>query len=317
MWKDREAFIHMERQPVISPNSRIATIGSCFAAEIAAAMERLGLQGAMHPTGLFYTSTTVRQEIERVFGGWDARLDEPLWRVKGGWVHPFKDYQSVFPNEADCAAWSDDLDRRGDKLFRTADVIVITLGLIEAWRNPKTGCHYRQIPHPEVFPTLGCIFSRLSVADMLDDLERIWQVLHENTKARLILTVSPVPLHATMTRHDVRVANTESKARLRAAVSEFVEQHSDVLYFPSFEMVTTAERLSDFMLEDGRHVSRRGVDFILQQFLMTFGEAGIQIPEVDTSWLTAPAKTAERVQPESRGPGRIVLERLGRLMRRT
>jgi hypothetical protein len=135
-------------------------------------------------------------------------------------------------------------------------------------------------------------FYRVTVGDMLDDLSHIYGMVKAHTRARMIVTVSPVPLHATFTPLDVRVANTESKARIRAAVSEFVERHPDVSYFHSYEMVTTAERLSDFMLEDGRHVSSLAVDYILQQFLAQYATSDVPVPAVDTSFLTPPAKTA-------------------------
>lgn len=236
-----------------------------------------------------------------MFGGWPAYRREPLWQTSAGIVHPFKDYQRVHSTEAEALTWSDGLDREGEQLFCTADVIVVTLGLIEAWRHPATGNYFRQIPHPDVFPQLKPEFVRLTTADMLDDLQVIRDVIRAHTSAALVLTVSPVPLHATVTPLDVRVANVESKHRIRAAVSEFVEAYPDVHYFHSYEIVTTAERLSDFMLADGRHVSRPGVDYIVQQFVSTFGAEGLTVPETDLTWLTPPAKTAARLPPARPG----------------
>lgn len=297
-WKDRAGDVRAARIPLITPTKRIATIGSCFARELADGMGRLGLQGAMHPTGLYYTSRSIRQEIQRVFGEWPSYHDEPLWKVAGGFTHPFKDYKRAYPTEAEVMGWSDDLDARADELFRRADVVVITLGLIEAWMNPRTGNYFRQIPDPVVFEEVAPRFTRLSVGEMLDDLEEIRRLIRVHTRAEIILTVSPIPLHSTMTALDVRVANVESKSRIRAAVSEFGERNTDVHYFHSYDIVTAAERLSDFMLEDGRHVARKAVDHILRQFMLTFAAEGVKIPEVDTSWITAPTKIAAR--PEVR-----------------
>jgi hypothetical protein len=297
MWKDRKKHIQCPRIPLISSTNRIATIGSCFAAELAKAMDRLQLNGAMHPTGLFYNTRSIRQEIERIFGIWTGYDQEPYWRVNGGFVHAFKDYKRVFPTEEALQIWSDELDRQAVELFRMADIVVITLGLTEAWMQPQTGNYYRQIPHPDVFGSLGAVFHRLSVAQMMDDLTAIRAVLSQNTAAELILTVSPVPLQATLTPLDVRVANCESKSRIRAAVSEFIDRFPDVHYFSSYEIVTTAERLSDFMREDGRHIHRHAVDYILQQFLIQFACDDLAVPELDTTWLTAPSKIAARPRP--------------------
>ena len=90
MWKDRTTSICFQREPLITRSTRIATIGSCFAAEIAKAMSRLGLRGAMHPGGLFYTSRSIRQEMMRIFSNDSRMRDEPLWKVRSGYVHPFQ-----------------------------------------------------------------------------------------------------------------------------------------------------------------------------------------------------------------------------------
>jgi hypothetical protein len=278
-------------------------------------MDRLGLNGAMHPAGLFYTTRSIRQEMERIFGGWPGYRSEPAWSTSAGFVQPFKNLRKAYSTPAELAAWSDAIDFEADTLFKSADVVVITLGLIEAWRNRKTGNYYRQIPHPQVFPTLDVEFRRLTVADMLEDLHVIRRLLREHTRAEIIVTVSPVPLHATFTPLDIRVANTESKARIRAAVSQFVEECPDVHYFHSYEIVTTAERLSDFMLEDGRHVSRPAVDYILQSFLRQFAAQDVPVPDVDSSWLTPPAKLAAK--PERPAQRRLPIhQRLWRGMRR-
>lgn len=294
MWKDRRAQIQWTPTPLIGPETRMATIGSCFAAEIAAAMTRFKLNGAMHPGGLFYTTRSIRQEIERIFGGWPQYKDEPYWKVQDGYVHPFKNYSKSFADPDGLRAWSDGVDADADRLFRSADLLVITLGLIEAWMNPVTGSVYRQIPHPEPFPSLGARFYRLTVMDMIEDLARIRDVVRQNTNAQIIVTVSPVPLQATLMPLDVRVANMESKSRIRAAVSEIVDRYPDVHYFHSFELVSTAERFSDFMREDGRHVRPQAVDYILDQFLQMFGRAGIHRPPLDASWITGPGKTKQR-----------------------
>ena len=101
-----------------------------------------------------------------------------------------------------------------------------------------------------------------------------------------MLTTSPVPLHATFTDLDVRVANTESKSRIRAAVSEFVDRHPDVHYFHSYEMVVTAERQSDYYRDDGRHVHRHAVRYIVSEFLRLFADPVLHLADVDGSWLT-------------------------------
>jgi hypothetical protein len=256
----------------------------------------------MHPAGLFYSTTTVRQALERVVGGWTEEDAEPLWRVGGGFVDPFRDYDTIYPDEAALLSARATVETRATDLFKGAGVVVVTLGLIETFRNPATGNTYRGIPHPSVFPSLGAEFHRLTVSEMLADLERIRVVIREQLGAEMVVTVSPVPLHTTFTPLDVRVANMESKSRIRAAVSEFIDRHADVGYFHSYDMVMTAERQSDYYRDDGRHIHRHAVRYIVSEFLRLFGEPSIQLTDADSSWLTAIDKTAAIPTPEPKPP---------------
>ncbi len=292
MWKDRGVPYRASAPTLVRTDTKIATIGSCFATELARGLGKMGLEGGQHPAGLFYNTRSIRQELERIAGGWPQRNDEPWWPVDAGWAHPFKDVTRHFAEASDIQAWSDELDTAADVLFRHADVVVVTLGLIEAWRNPSTQNVYRQIPHPQAFGRVEAEFFRLTQADMLDDLQAIRRCVREVLGAQLVLTVSPVPLVATMTPLDIQVANTESKSRIRSAVSEFVAQHDDVHYFHSYELVTTAEVSSDFMKEDGRHVHARAVQYILSDFLRVFADAELAPKSVDTSWMHTATKTA-------------------------
>lgn len=291
-WSDRALVIHAPSQQLVGPTSKVATIGSCFAKELADMMGEVGLHGAMHPGGLFYSTATIRQELEHLAGGWAERDAEPLWHVGDGRVDPFRDYDTIYPDEAALRAARVVADSKAEALFRGADVVVVTLGLIETWRSPQTGNTFRQIPHPAVFSELQPAFHRLTVAEMLDDLEGIRAVVRDTLGAALVVTTSPVPLHATFTSLDVRVANMESKSRIRAAVSEFADRHADIQAFHSYEMVVTAERQSDYFREDGRHVHRHAVRYIVSEFLRVYADPSLHIRDVDTSWLTPIAKTA-------------------------
>jgi hypothetical protein len=302
-WSKRELVIRALERALIGPTTKVATIGSCFASELAAMMGDAGIVGGMHPGGLFYSTATIRQELERIGGGWTERAGEPSWRVGQGYVDPFRSYDDIHPDEATLVESRQAADDAADALFRDPKVVVATLGLIETWRNPKNGNTYRQIPHPAVFREVAPEFHRLTVGEMLDDLERIRVVVRDRLQADLIVTTSPVPLHSTFTDLDVRVANVESKSRIRAAVSEFIDRHRDVHYFHSYEMVVTAERQSDYYRDDGRHVHRHAVRYIVSEFLRLFGTPEVQLSDIDSSWLTPITKTApiptreERLKP--------------------
>src|SRR6187549_3174872 len=87
-WSERTLEMRAPESVVIRPDTRVATIGSCFAEELAKMMAKVNVNGAMHPSGLFYSTASIRQELESLAGGWRERDDEPLWRTPGGLVDP-------------------------------------------------------------------------------------------------------------------------------------------------------------------------------------------------------------------------------------
>src|SRR5262249_41544891 len=97
------------------------------------------------------------------------------------------------------------------------------------------------------------------------DLLRTW-----NPEIRIIVSVSPVPLHATFRAADthVVVANGHSKAVLRVAAEEFVKRNRDVYYMPAYEVVMHCTRHP--WDEDQRHVSREAVANVMKVFRSLF-----------------------------------------------
>jgi hypothetical protein len=321
-WSDRALVIGAPGEVIVRPGTRVATIGSCFAAELAAMLSEVGIQGAMHPAGLFYSTATIRQEMARLAGGWPERAAEPEWRLPNGLVDPFRDYDTVYADAAALDAARAEADAAADAVFRDVGVVVVTLGLIETWRSAVTGSTFRQIPHPGVFADLRPEFHRMTVAEMVDDLEQIRAVIRDRLGAEMVVTVSPVPLHTTFTPLDVRVANSESKGRIRAAVSEFIDRHPDVHYFHSYEMVVTAEKQSDYFRDDGRHIERRAVRYIISEFLRLFADPALHLADVDASWLTpiektAPTPSKPRAAAKPPAPPAPFWRRVARRARRT
>ena len=164
--------------------------------------------------------------------------------------------------------------RQLTELFQNARrcrVITITLGLIEAWHDRATGLYTNASP-----PSLRSDPDRfelrvLDFSDIMAALERIHALLaaHCRPDHRLVVTVSPVPLEATFTGQDVVIANTHSKALLRAAAAEWCAKHENLHYFPSFEIVTNSDRDLAWR-KDGRHVSQELVGHIMDVFVETY-----------------------------------------------
>lgn len=144
------------------------------------------------------------------------------------------------------------------KLIREARVIIITLGLAEAWFDKEYGIYMNSMPLKATADRYEGRFEfhLLEYNEILNSLRELISILENfgHPDFRILLTVSPVALGSTLTLNDAFVANTYSKAVQRAAVEQFCLEHPRVDYLPTYESVTLSER-SVAWREDGAHVS--------------------------------------------------------------
>ena len=159
----------------------------------------------------------------------------------------------------------DSLNRR----IRKCRVVVITLGLIETWRDELTKMHLCRAPgrhfmirHPERFT-----FHVLSYEENFQWLEETHSLLsnHCPQDLEIVITVSPVPCLATFTDRDVVLANSFSKSMLRTAAESFAALHENVHYFPSYEIVMNSDPQIAWKA-DRRHVESIMVNHITKIF---------------------------------------------------
>jgi len=116
-------------------------------------------------------------------------------------------------------------------------------------------------------------FHNLTVGESIADLIDIHDfILDRNSRARFIITVSPVPLAATASGEHVLSATTLSKSILRAAAGEFAANRANVAYFPSYEIITGGFTRGAYFSGDLRSVTESGVAHVMQLFLKHYGE---------------------------------------------
>src|SRR5206468_1674765 len=103
-------------------------------------------------------------------------------------------------------------------------------------------------------------FINFSVHDVIADLNRFLDQLRDvNPEAKVILTVSPVPLVATYEDRHVLQATTYSKAVLRVSAETIRTENQNVDYFPSYEIITGQFNRGRYFEDDLRSVKPEGV----------------------------------------------------------
>ncbi|MFM9937658.1 MAG: GSCFA domain-containing protein, partial [Novosphingobium sp.] len=112
-----------------------------------------------------------------------------------------------------------------------------------------------------------------------------WAILKAvNPGARMLLTVSPVPLIATATDQHVLPATIYSKSVLRAVAGDLAADHAEIHYFPSYELIIGHPSRGMFFDPDLREVNDFGVNLVMNQFFTgglaaEFGLPGHQADE--------------------------------------
>lgn len=155
-----------------------------------------------------------------------------------------------------------------------ADVVVVALGYTGSWYdnqdrifvNRSPGASSRTLRRGDRYS-----FQNLDALQVAGALADIAAHVHAATggRARMILTTSPVPLHATFTDRDVICANPYSGSTLLSAAVELASNHDWIDYYPSYEMLMGTDRDLAW-LEDGVHVKPGLIDQVVSRFTQAY-----------------------------------------------
>jgi hypothetical protein len=288
----------------ISATDAIATAGSCFAQHVALRLREAGLRHleieTAHPIlpaktaeafgygpfsaryGSIYTARQLLQLFRRAYGRFTPAED--VWEdaATGHLYDPFRPtiQPGGFPTRLEY-----ELDRKRHfaairEMFETLDVFIFTLGLTECWSAKADGAVYPLCPGVAAgrFDPDKHEFQNFGVREVAGDLDAFLAELRAvNPKSRLILTVSPVPLAATAEPRHVWTSTTLSKAVLRLAAEE-IAQRAGVVYFPSYEIITSPAARGNYFEADLRSISAAGVDHVMRIFFTHMVDADTDNP---------------------------------------
>jgi hypothetical protein len=274
----------------ITPSDRIVTAGSCFAQHIARHLRERGFNYFVtepaHPVldaetaelfnygvysaryGNIYSVRQLLQLFLRSHG--EFTPCEPAWAGGGAFFDPFR--PQIQPDGF--ATFEEFTVDRTQHLaavrraFAELDVFIFTLGLTECWESRQDGAVFPICPGVSAgsFDPDQYRLRNTSVEENVADLRQFVTALRAvNPAARIMLTVSPVPLVATAEAQHVLVATTYSKSVLRVA-ADVVCRSEDVAYFPSYEIITGPHARGLYFAQDCRSVTESGVRHVMRCF---------------------------------------------------
>lgn len=264
-------------QHLIDYHSKVVSLGSCFAENMAKQFDYFKFQNSCNPFGIIFNPVSLEKIIKRgvekhFFTEKDIFFHNNLWHsyeVHSELSHPDKGYFLAQLNALVEAFYLQ---------ISESSHLIITYGTSWIYRNIESNkivanCH--KVPQKQFAKEL------LSVATIEKSIQNsIGLIQNINPDCKFIFTVSPV-------RHikDGFTENTLSKSHLISAIYQVLGDAAicnlqSVIYFPSYEIMMDELRDYRFYTEDMLHPNAVAVDYIWQRFKETnISEAAFAVME--------------------------------------
>jgi hypothetical protein len=238
----------------IDYHSKIVSLGSCFAVNMAEKLDFFKFENTCNPFGIIFNPVSIEKLVYRI----TQQLfytENDIFFHNESW-HCYEAHSEL--SHSNKAAFLNSLNRQ----ICDASHFIITLGTSWVYRNIETNeivanCH--KVPQKQFKKEL------LSVEIIEQSIQNSIALIHKvNPNANFIFTVSPV-------RHikDGFIENQVSKAHLIAALQTAISHLPSATYFPSYEIMMDELRDYRFYAEDMLHPSRVAIDYIWERFKET------------------------------------------------
>jgi hypothetical protein len=243
----------------IDYNSKILSLGSCFAENMGEKFSYYKFQDIVNPFGIIFNPVSIEKLINRVvnrylFSEAEIFFHNDLWHcydVHSELSNPDKEIFLRNLNQV--------LEETHNQLVQ-ASHIIITYGTSWFYALQSSGvvvanCH--KMPQSQFEKAIISVKdSEIYIQKTIDLIRKI------NPDCTLIFTVSPV-------RHikDGFVENNVSKAHLLSALYTIIKHKQETInYFPSYEIMMDELRDYRFYAEDMLHPSQTAIDYIWERF---------------------------------------------------
>jgi hypothetical protein len=277
----------------ITKNTRIATVGSCFARHISPHLKSNGydfldveppppdLPVSLHQKygysaysaryGNIYNVRQLFQLAQEVAGEWTPQ--NYIWEKNGKFHDALR--PTVEPNGADTPEEVAELRchhiQRVKKLFQTLDLLIFSFGSTEMWLHKESGTGYPAAPGTLVgnFDEGLYEFKNAQFEETINDFNSFQNVLKQirgGKPFKILLTVSPVPLAATASGNHVLPSTVYSQSILRSAAGQLSTNQSHIDYFPAYEIAVNPRLHSTSFNANLRSLRNKSVDIVMKHF---------------------------------------------------
>jgi hypothetical protein len=250
-------------QNPITYESKIMTLGSCFAENMSEKFNYFKFQNTTNPFGIIFNPVSIEKLVNRIvnnieFTENDIFFHNDLW-------HCYEVHSELSnPNKEEFINKLNILVNENHFQITKLTHLQITYGTSWIYRNNESNeivanCH--KVPQKQFSKEI------LSIQTIEKSIKNTIQLVQKvNPNCNFIFTVSPV-------RHikDGFVENSLSKSHLIAALQKTInKQPTTNNYFPSFEIMMDELRDYRFYGEDMLHPNQTAINYIWERFSKNF-----------------------------------------------
>lgn len=246
---------------LIDYNSKIISLGSCFAENIGEKLNYFKFRNIINPFGIIFNPISIEKLVERA-------VLKNYFTEKDMFYHNERWHCFEIHSDLSNSSQHEFLEKLNQLLeefilqIQTSNFFIITYGTSWIYRNLNDGklvanCH--KMPQNQFTKEL------LSVENILKSIQNtIFLIQSVNSDAKFIFTISPV-------RHikDGFFENNVSKAHLFSAIFELLK-NENVAYFPSYEILMDELRDYRFYKTDMLHPNETAIAYIWDKFKNSF-----------------------------------------------
>ena len=240
----------------ISLDSKILSMGSCFADFIGGQLKKNKFNIVTNPFGVIF-HPLAQFEILKLALNHELPADHSYLRNQNIWYN-YLFHSSI--SHASRANLENDIKQRIEDLrirLAEADFLLLTFGTAIQYRHKNSGmlvanCH--KVPGREFDKGLT------AVETLVDGFQQLL-VSMEDHHPHIIISVSPI-------RHlkEGIENNCVSKSALRVACQQIVERHPHITYFPGYEIMMDDLRDYRFFEKDMIHPNETAREYIWELF---------------------------------------------------
>lgn len=246
----------------IDYNSRIMSLGSCFAENMAEKFEYFKFQNSVNPFGIIFNPVSIEKLVNRIVNKIEF-TEEDIFYHNDLW-HCYEVHSELSnANKEDFLRNLNSILSQNFNLISNATHIIITYGTSWVYRNKTSNkivanCH--KVPQNQFDKEIISVEAiEKSIANTINLIQKI------NPNCNFIFTISPV-------RHikDGFVENQRSKAHLITAIQNSQLATRNSQYFPSYEIMMDELRDYRFYADDMLHPSQTAIDYIWIKFFENY-----------------------------------------------